>query len=37
MEADLAFSLTILFVILVGGITALKYADYEQRKRHGRV
>ena len=37
MGADLAFSLTILFVIVLGGIVALKFADYEKRKKHGRV
>jgi len=37
MDSALMFSITITIVAIIGGIVALKYADYEQRKRHGGV
>ena len=35
--SETAFFIMLNIIIIVGGIIALKYADYEQRKKHGKV
>jgi len=35
--SETTFFILLNIIIIVGGIAALKYADYEKRKKHGRL